>query len=365
VATESVVIAPAWGFRHQSDAGRLLARLAVATEWLSGAVLAIDVLLVFLSVIYRYLLHDPVDWAEEIARALMIVLVFFGAATVLARSQHVGVDVFRKLLPERWQPVLIQLSHWVIAAVSASLAVSSLLLLMDSWTQRTSLGLPQWIYVFPVLIGSSFMALFGVANALQGPRRAVIASLLGSVGLGLAICAWNLAAPQHPVPHGLLLALAFFGGLLLGVPIGFVLAFASLVYFLSDPSLPILVYSQQVMAGSDHFVLLAIPFFVLAGLLMESNGMSSRLIELLLRVFGRLRGGNVGIIDCIAGVGEQNIRSRRLGLRIPARTEPPPAAICVNEIHSISASLPGSDTATWANEPPEFLRKSGAVNCAM
>ncbi|HEY6355934.1 MAG TPA: TRAP transporter large permease subunit, partial [Burkholderiaceae bacterium] len=276
-----------------------MARLAVATEWLSGAVLAIDVLLVFLSVIYRYLLHDPVDWAEEIARALMIVLVFFGAATVLARSQHVGVDVFRKLLPERWQPALIQLSHWVIAAVSASLAMSSLLLLMASWTQRTSLGLPQWIYVFPVLIGSSFMALFGVANALQGPRRAVIVSAVASVALGLAICGWNLAVPLHPVPHGLLLALAFFSGLLLGVPIGFVLAFASLVYFLSDPSLPILVYSQQVMAGSDHFVLLAIPFFVLAGLLMESNGMSSRLIELLLRVFGRLR-GSMGLITISA-----------------------------------------------------------------
>ena len=188
MATESVVIAPAWGFRHQSDAGRLLARLAVATEWLSGAVLAIDVLLVFLSVIYRYLLHDPVDWAEEIARALMIVLVFFGAATVLARSQHVGVDVFRKLLPERWQPVLIQLSHWVIAAVSASLAMSSLLLLMDSWTQRTSLGLPQWIYVYPVLIGS----LHGVVRRGQriaGSAPCGVASLLGSVGLGLAICA--------------------------------------------------------------------------------------------------------------------------------------------------------------------------------
>ena len=52
-----------------------------------------------------------------------------------------------------------------------------------------------------------------------------------------------------------------------------------------------LVYSQQVLSGMDHFVLLAIPFFVLAGLLMEANGMSSRLIELLLRMMGRLRGG--------------------------------------------------------------------------
>jgi tripartite ATP-independent transporter DctM subunit len=50
------------------------------------------------------------------------------------------------------------------------------------------------------------------------------------------------------------------------------------------------------MAGTDHFVLLAIPFFVLAGLLMESNGMSARLIELLLRLLGRVRGG-LGLIS--------------------------------------------------------------------
>ncbi len=291
--------APAWGFAHDTGTGRWLAHLTRATEVLAGVVLAVDVGVVFLSVVYRYVLHDPVDWAEEIARALMIVLVFFGAATVLARSQHVGVDVFRRLLPDNWQPAMIQLSHWIIAAVSLSLCLSSLLLLVDTWTQTTPLGLPQWVYVYPVVIGSAFMTLFGVANALHGPRRAVIGTLLGAAALVLLVCAWNLLVPARTVPHGVLLAGGFFGGLLLGVPIGFVLAFASLLYFLSDPSLPILVYSQQVMAGTDHFVLLAIPFFVLAGLLMESNGMSSRLIELLLRVFGRLR-GSLGLITITA-----------------------------------------------------------------
>jgi tripartite ATP-independent transporter DctM subunit len=83
------------------------------------------------------------------------------------------------------------------------------------------------------------------------------------------------------------------------MPIAFVLAMAALLYFLADPTLPMLIYSQQLMAGSDHFVLLAIPFFVLAGLLMESNGMSARLIELLLRIFGRVRGG-LGLISISA-----------------------------------------------------------------
>ncbi|HVR49620.1 MAG TPA: TRAP transporter large permease subunit, partial [Pseudorhodoferax sp.] len=291
--------APALGFRSDTAAGNGLARLTRATEALSGIVLAVDVVVVFLSVVFRYFLHDPVDWAEEIARALMIVLVFFGAATVLARSQHVGVDLFRDMLPSAWRPAMIQVVHWVIAGVSASLCLSSVLLLVDTWEQTTSIGLPQWLYVFPVVFGSAFMTLFGIANACNGPGRLVRATLIGCVVAALVVYGWNLVLPSHAIPHGLLLALGFVGGLVLGVPIGFALAFAALLYFLSDPSLPMLVYSQQVMAGADHFVLLAIPFFVLAGLLMEANGMSARLIELLLRMFGRVRGG-LGIISILA-----------------------------------------------------------------
>lgn len=290
---------PAWGFRHDTQPGRWLATLTRWIEYLSGAVLAADVLVVFTSVVFRYALHDPVDWAEEVARALMVVLVFLGAATVLARSQHVGVDLFRLLLPASWQPALMQAGHWIIAGVSASLFVSSLFLLADSYGQTTSLGLPQWLYVYPVVIGSFFMTLFALANAANGPWRVVLGTLAASALLLAAVAGWNMLVPSHAIPRGLLLATGFFGALLAGVPIGFVLAFSALVYFLADPSLPLLVYSQQVMAGSDHFVLLAIPFFVLAGLLMESNGMSSRLIELLLRVFGRVRGG-LGLITITA-----------------------------------------------------------------
>ena len=297
----AAVIAPAGahGMQQDSAAGERLAALNRWIEILSGAVLALDVAVVFLSVVFRYFLHDPVDWAEEIARALMIVLVFLGAATVLARSQHVGIDLFRHMLPAHWQPALLQVSHWIIAGVSASLCLSSVLLLADTWDQTTSIGLPQWLYVFPVVIGSAFMTLFGLVHALTGPRRVVLGTFAGCVAAAAAVALWNALVPSYAIPGGLLLAAGFVGGLVLGVPIGFVLAFSALLYFLCDPSLPMLIYSQQVMAGTDHFVLLAIPFFVLAGLLMESNGMSSRLIELLLRIFGRVRGG-LGLISITA-----------------------------------------------------------------
>jgi tripartite ATP-independent transporter DctM subunit len=278
-------------FRNAGRAGRPLTLMLVWLEYLSGFVLALDVLIVFVAVIYRYFLRDPVDWAEEIARALMVMQVFFGAATVLGRERHVGIDTLRGLLPGRWGPSMVQLCYWIIVAVSVALFLSSCELFVDSLHQTTSFGLPQIIFVLPVVIGSFVMALFGTANALAGPRGTVWKTLAVGIALALTAWAWNSCLPGYEIKPWCLLFGGFIGGLILGVPIAFVLAFSSLLFFLSDPSLPMLVYSQTIVAGMDHFVLLAIPFFVLAGVAMEANGMSSRLIELLLRVFGRMRGG--------------------------------------------------------------------------
>jgi len=274
-------------------------RLARWTEYIGGVVLAVDVLVVFVSVVFRYFLRSPFDWAEEIARALMVVLVFFGAATVLARDKHVGIDAFRTMLPQAWQPMLVHFGRWLVVAVSAGIALSGCALVVESWGNQTPIGLPQWINTIPVVIGSTLMLLFATVSAVRGPKGPVRSTFAIIVSATIIVALWNWLVPDHAVPAWLLLTVAFVGGLILGVPIAFVLALSSLVFFMADPSLPMVVYSQQVMAGMDHFVLLAIPFFVLAGLLMEVNGMSSRLIELLLRMFGRVRGG-LGLITISA-----------------------------------------------------------------
>jgi tripartite ATP-independent transporter DctM subunit len=307
-----------------------LGRLCTITEHFCALVLAVDVGVVFVSVILRYFLHSPVDWAEEAARGLMVTLVFLGGATVLARRQHVGIEVFRGLLPAGWREPAVQLGGWAVAGVSAALCYSSWLLLLDSVNVTTPIGTPQWLSVLPVFVGALFMTFVGIANAVTGARRATWGTLAAIVALCLAVWAWNAYVPEAwAIRPWVLLTLAFLGSLVAGVPIAFVLALSSLVYFLAEPSLPLIIYSQQVMAGMDHFVLLAIPFFVLAGLLMESNGMSKRLIELLVRMFGRVR-GSMNLITILATAFFSGVSGSKLadiaavgGIVVPAvrRTE--------------------------------------------
>jgi tripartite ATP-independent transporter DctM subunit len=111
-----------------------------------------------------------------------------------------------------------------------------------------------------------------------------------------------------------------------------------------------LVYSQQIVSGMDHFVLLAIPFFVLAGLAMEANGMSARLIELLLRMVGRLRGG-LNLIMIIATAFFSGLSGSKLadiaavgGIIMPAvrrtRQDPNEAAALLASTAIMSETIP-------------------------
>ena len=87
----------------------------------------------------------------------------------------------------------------------------------------------------------------------------------------------------------------------IGVPVSFVLGIASLaaMYFVAD--YPMQVVVQRMFAGVDSFPLMAIPFFMLAGSLMEKGGITSRIIGFALSLVGGLRGALAHVV-AIAGV---------------------------------------------------------------
>ena len=93
------------------------------------------------------------------------------------------------------------------------------------------------------------------------------------------------------------MAVAFVISLVLGVPIGNVLAFAAIVSMTCSGTIPLEAFAQEGANGSNNFVLLAVPFFMLTGFVMDANGMSVRLVNLLQHLIIGVRGGlNVVII---------------------------------------------------------------------
>lgn len=81
----------------------------------------------------------------------------------------------------------------------------------------------------------------------------------------------------------LLLALEF--------PVAIAMSGASVAYLLLRSDIPLIVVAQRVTVGVDSFVLLAIPFFFLAGELMNQGGITKRLVDLAQALVGGIRGG--------------------------------------------------------------------------
>lgn len=87
-----------------------------------------------------------------------------------------------------------------------------------------------------------------------------------------------------------LVAFAVF--LILGVPIALSLGLASLSYLLVTGHMQLmLAFPQKLVAGIDNFVLLTIPFFVLAGNLMNSANLTQQIVRLAQMIVGRVQGG--------------------------------------------------------------------------
>lgn len=86
---------------------------------------------------------------------------------------------------------------------------------------------------------------------------------------------------------------------LIGVPIAISLGMASSLVFLIEGDVSIIALVQRMYNSVGSFPLLAIPFFILAGNLMEGGGISRRLIHLANVMFGRVKGG-LAIVSIIA-----------------------------------------------------------------
>lgn len=95
---------------------------------------------------------------------------------------------------------------------------------------------------------------------------------------------------------------SFFVMLFLGIPVAFALCISSLLYLIIYcPTIPLIVVAQQMLKGVDSFTLLAIPFFVIAGALMQSGGISRRIVNFAKQLVGWLPGG-LAIVDVLASM---------------------------------------------------------------
>lgn len=99
----------------------------------------------------------------------------------------------------------------------------------------------------------------------------------------------------------LIFVASLLGAMAIGVPVAFALIFCSLMLMLQLDMFNAQIVAQNMISGADTFTLLAIPFFLLAGELMNSGGLSRRIIDFALACVGHIKGG-LGLVAIVAAV---------------------------------------------------------------
>jgi C4-dicarboxylate transporter DctQ subunit len=125
-----------------------------------GSLLLFASLLLFTNVILRYLFLSPIFWAEELARYLMVWLIFLGAGELAGGEGHISVNIVPNRLGKRAELVTYRLVQLLCLVFCASLTLYSwehTMRIRSAHQLMAALELPMWWAYLAIPVGSALM----------------------------------------------------------------------------------------------------------------------------------------------------------------------------------------------------------------
>ncbi len=293
--------------------GRVFRVVDLWVDWLTQGLAALLVLLevglLFAGVIWRYALDQPLVWSGELAGILFLWLVSLGAVIALRRGEHMRMTILAGRLGARGQRLAACFSALLVVVVTLGLIGPGL-----------SYGAQQQAILTPVLQVPGSWEIYGQLAALFLLLYVALRQLLGearwlelaSVILGGLVFFYALNGLENTFDDlGNYDLLIFFIGIVgfcifVGVPIAFSFAIATFAYIHFTTTVPLSVIISQMDQGMSSIELLAVPMFVVLGLLLEMTGVARAMVNFLAALVGNRRGGLsyvlIGTMYLISGI---------------------------------------------------------------
>ena len=139
---------------------KILLILRKVVNWLVIIFFVYMVLSVFYQVLGRYVFHYKLGVAAETATFAQIWMVLLAAGIAMKKNMHVGVDILLRVLPKKFQKIIIIFSFIFIISFLI-LALKGCVSLISVGFESTSpaLGIPMWIPYLSVPIGIIYITL--------------------------------------------------------------------------------------------------------------------------------------------------------------------------------------------------------------
>ncbi|NEU98072.1 TRAP transporter large permease subunit [Bradyrhizobium uaiense] len=268
-----------------------------------------EVIVLFVGIVSRYVLHTPIVWSDELAGILFLWLAMLGSVVAFQRAEHMRMTAIVGMIRPEARLFL---------DVFATAATFAFLLLVvrpayefaadEVFVTTPALGIVNTWRAAALPVGVGLMLVVATLRLAATANVKHLAAAIAAVGTLIGVLAL-LAPILKPLGNlNLLIFFVFIVGAMVfaAVPIAFAFGLATIGYLTLTTSTPDVVVIGRMDEGMSHLILLAVPMFVFLGLLIEMTGMARAMVGFLASLLGHVRGGLqyvlVGAMYLVSGI---------------------------------------------------------------
>ena len=269
-----------------------------------------EVVVLLTGVTSRYVFHRPLVWSDELASILFLWLAMLGSIIAFQRGEHMRMTAVVGKLQARGRAFL---DLFAIAAGMAFLAFvvyPAYEFAQDEvYVTSPAMGIANSWRAAALPFGLGLMLIIGLLQIFRLGRLKDVFLALGLTAVivgGLALLGASTFRPLGNWNLFIFFVLGVAALVLLGVPIAFSFGLATFGYIALTTNTPTMVVVGRMDEGMSHLILLAVPLFVLLGLLIEMTGIARAMVSFLANLLGHVRGGLsyvlIGAMYLVSGI---------------------------------------------------------------
>jgi C4-dicarboxylate transporter DctM subunit len=272
----------------------ILDPVALCIEAIVVAAIVVNIVVTFGNALVRFIFEQDFPWAADIWRILISMITFLGAPAYFRRTNGMAYTALIDILKGSRRQTLEACGLLILLCVCVTVLVPYGAFFVSQIGQSLPiLGINSGFVAIWLGIGLVLMSIFTLEKLLALKLRAVINGAIVPLAIVAAtvVLRWAYTEGHVEIDPFILVIPALVVSFLAGVPIGGILALGGMLFFLMTGDAPMVTFPSAMQYGIHSYILLAIPFFMLAGTLMEVTGMAKRMIDMVQEWVGHWTGG--------------------------------------------------------------------------
>jgi C4-dicarboxylate transporter, DctM subunit len=279
---------------ERSAAVLTLDRVAGLVEAFVVVAIAFNIVMTFTNTMLRYLTNQDFPWATDAWAILISIITFLGAPSYFRRTPGMAytalIDRTKGLKKESLQAC--GLAIFLDVCLIALVAYPSFFAGQQGQTMAV-LGISTGFVGIWLGIGLVLLAIYTIEKLAAFSLRAIANGfgVAAAIGVFTFVLRWAYDQGYIGIDPFVLILPALVIAFITGTPVSGILALGGIMFFLISGEAPLAVIPSAMQYGVASFVLLAVPFFMVAGVMMEITGMARRMVDMVQEWVGHLRGG--------------------------------------------------------------------------